>query len=259
MTEFSYTVTIDGENYSERQLARYEYERTLHVLHELLGLGVELKWNGRALSHLDLNWLAPAEAKRLSEQTREKLGEKETLKVYREVLADTDRRWKEYNRDYDPSQVHLGTTEIAVTGVSFQEAMATVSGTVDAKAALEVNPEHYIVVGDIAAGQRGMETFGMFGEPAFVHGVADKEIPRGLPIKKDPAYPLTLCGEMLLKSDDTSIHVGACHQVQPREDGFAMKSTFFCPGRAPKAIADGHKIHFALEIINGAKFAAKQH
>ena len=69
MTEFSYTVTIDGENYSVGQLARYEYERTLHVLHELLGLGVELKWNGRALSHLDLNWPTPTAAGRSTTAT----------------------------------------------------------------------------------------------------------------------------------------------------------------------------------------------
>lgn len=32
----------------------------------------------------------------------------------------------------------------------------------------------------------------------------------------------------------------------------ALKSTFFCPGKAPKAIAEGHKIHFALELVNSA-------
>lgn len=34
-----------------------------------------------------------------------------------------------------------------------------------------------------------------------------------------------------------------------------MKSIFVAPGKAPKAVADGHKIHFALEIVNSMYIA----
>ena len=39
MDEFKFTVKIDGEEYTPKQLKRIEYERTLHVLHEMKGLG----------------------------------------------------------------------------------------------------------------------------------------------------------------------------------------------------------------------------
>lgn len=60
---------------------------------------------------------------------------------------------------------------------------------------------------------------------------------------------------MLFKRDDTPIHVGAYHMFRPNPDGFELKSTFFCPGKAPKAIADGHKMHFAIELVNSARYA----
>ena len=43
MSDLSYTVTIDKVAYTDEQLARHEYERTLHVLHELKRLGAEVR------------------------------------------------------------------------------------------------------------------------------------------------------------------------------------------------------------------------
>lgn len=44
-------------------------------------------------------------------------------------------------------------------------------------------------------------------------------------------------------------------------DGVKIKPTFFCPKNAPAAIADGYKLHFALEMrVNlRAIYKAQQH
>ena len=75
MSDLSYTVTIDKVAYTDEQLARYEYERTLHVLHELKRLGADVRDGGRALSHTDINWLEPERAAQISLDIRESLGE----------------------------------------------------------------------------------------------------------------------------------------------------------------------------------------
>lgn len=256
MSDFSAKVVIDGRECPQSILDRIEYERTLHVLHEMKGLGADIKDGDRSLSHEDINWLEPERAKEICFETRTALSEQEMLDLMAEPRLDAERRWKAFNEGYDPADAHVGVTEISVKGASFQQVMAVMNGAVSNTSGIAANPEHYIVIGDISTGQRGMEVFGMFGEPVFVHGVADKGIPEDLPVEPDPSYPLTVCGSMLLKSDDTPIHVGACHMVRPTQDGFDIKSTFFCPGKAPQAIADGHKYHFAIEIVNAARAAS---
>jgi hypothetical protein len=186
---------------------------------------------------------------------RSALGEDRVLELFKDVVADAERRWKGFNEGYVAGDVHTATIEVEVTGVSLQDTVAVIGGAASERDALATMPEHYIIIGNINTGQRGMESFGMFGEPVYVHGVGGTEVPAEMPFEKDPSYPLTICGSMRLKSDDTPINVGACHQFRPGPDGFALKSIFFCPKRAPKAIADGHKLHFAIEITNSAKIA----
>lgn len=104
--------------------------------------------------------------------------------------------------------------EVECSGVSMQDTVAVLGGAADARDALAVNPEHFIVIGELSTGQRGMEAFGMFGEPVYIHGSDSSEtagIPVGMPFERDLSYPAALFGEALLKSDDTNIHTGAFH------------------------------------------------
>ncbi|MCQ9388103.1 hypothetical protein NQ038_05510 [Brevibacterium sp. 50QC2O2] len=255
MSELAYTVTIDGENWSESQLRRVEYDRTLHVLHELKALGVQLKDGDRELSHLDLNWLDPERAEQISLEARSDLGEDGFLEVYKDVLADSEARWRGWAADYDPSNLHTAEIVIEATGVEFQETMAIIGGAASQYDALATNPEHFIIIGDIESGQRGAETFGMFGGPVYMHGVAHDTVPDYLADKRDESYPVAVFGEMAFKSDDTNFHVGALHQFRPSDNRVEVKSIFIAPGSSPRAIADGHKLHFALEVVNSMKIA----
>lgn len=254
MSELKITVTVDGENYSLKQLERIQYQRTLHVLHEMKSLGARIEDNGKELSHEDINWLEVCDAERICLDLRESMSEEEMLALYDEPERDAERRWKEYNVDYDPSQVHVGVTEMSVQGVSMQEALAVLGGAGDKHQALGTFPEHFIVIGDIETGQRGMETFGMHGEPTYVTGVATTN-PELFPIELDENYPVHVAGEMALKRDNTPIHVGAIHMFRPTPEGFDVKSSFFCPGKASVSVAEGHKLHFAIEIANSCKYA----
>lgn len=258
MSDLSYTVTIDGQQWSDEQLRHLEYQRTLHVLHELKALGVSVKDRDEPLSHIELNWLDPERAKQISLETRDALGEDGFLKVYKDVLADSSRRYKEWAEGYDPSQVHHAEIVIEATGVGFQETMAIIGGAASQRDALATNPEHYVIIGDIESGQRGAEAFGMFGEPVYMHGVGHDSVPEGLPFTRDESFPIGIFGEMATKDDNTNFHVGALHQFRPTADGFVVKSIFVAPKKAPKAIADGHKIHFALEIVNSMQIAFAQ-
>lgn len=157
--------------------------------------------------------------------------------------------------DYDPAKVRTAETVVEGSGVSFLETMSIIGGAASEHDALATNPEHFIIIGDIDSGQRGSETFGMFGEPIYMHGIAYDTIPPDLPVVRDETFPVAVFGEMATKDDDTNFHVGAVHQFRPEEDGFVVKPTFIAPEAAPKAVADGHKIHFALEVINSMKIA----
>ncbi|MEA4944420.1 MAG: hypothetical protein VB080_08275 [Propionicimonas sp.] len=254
MSELTIGVTIDGETYTQAQLAQFQYQRALHVLHELKRLGATLYDGDHELSDIDINWLEPARAEQISLDYRIGLGEQSTLDLFKDVLADTDQRWKEFNADYVDGDLRTGQVDLEVTGITVQEALGAIGGGTS-ESQLAIMPEHYIVAGDVHTGQRGMETFGMFGEPTAIHGTAAKEIPASFPFTRDPDYPILIFGETLLRSDDTPTHLGACHQAKPGPDGFAMKSIFFCPKTVPQAMADGHKIHFAIELSNAFKAA----
>ncbi len=255
MSDLTYTVTIDGQPWREDQLRVVEYQRTLHVLHELKRLGVPIMDGDTELSDIDINWLDPERAEQISLDIRASMGEQKVLEVFKDVLADSARRWKGWAATYDPAKAHTMTTVIEAHGVGIEETMPIIGGAADERAALATNPEHYIIIGDIESGQRGMETFGMFGEPVYMHGVAQENLPEGLPVAKDPDFPIAMFGEMATKDDDTNFHVGAFHQFRPTEDGFVAKSTFVAPGDSPMAITEGHQVHFALEIVNSMKLA----
>ncbi|MGM9525035.1 MAG: hypothetical protein ACI3U1_02070 [Peptococcaceae bacterium] len=251
MSSIKLTTMIDDELYTSAQLNRIYYERTLHVLQELLSLGVTLpSEDGTPLSARDLNWLEPEKAIALLVDAHMKLGPEGTLQVYHDILLDSDRRWHQYNEiPIEEQGCHIGTCLTQVAGISpnvFQERVSTMHvGSLP----FQIMPEHYLAKGDITVEkQTVIETFGLFGEPTYFYGTASSVIPSYVPVKRLEDYPAIMAGECHLVHDDFNIHVGAIHQIKPLPDGVDIFSSFFCPKCAPKAIADGHKLHFALEI-----------
>lgn len=100
MSELVVEVEIDGDKYSQKQLAHIQYERALHVLHELKYLGAKLYDGDEELSHEDINWLEPARAEKISLDFRTRAGEDGILELFGDVIKNTDRRWKDLLKDY---------------------------------------------------------------------------------------------------------------------------------------------------------------
>ena len=253
MTTLKHTVRINGEIYTDAQLQRYEYERTLHTLHELKRLGASI-----ALTHSELNWLPPEQAKTLLLQTKLDLTPQGMENLLKDVLADSDRRWKTWatSEPIEQQGVWMSHTEFEFEGVTIQ-AFQQMMHNAELAWGLRIMPEHYLFEGAVSSGtQRIMETFGCFGEPTDTVGRL-APVPDYVPFVRDERYPHALIGEVFLKSDDTRICLGAVHELAPTENGFMQKSTFWCPKNAPKAVADGHTLHFAIEVVNGIKDAMK--
>lgn len=232
-------VTINGERYTQRQLARFQYERALHVLHELKELGAKLFDGERELSHRDLNWLDPERAQQISLDYRDGLGPDGTAKLFGDVLRDSDARWKEFNETYIEGQINTGQTDFAVSGVAWADLITSLGGG-QYRDSLAVMPEHYIITGAVHTGQRVMETFGMFGEPTDTQfGSPSAEPPASFPFRRDPYFPVGMFAQMKLNRDSTPINVGAMHQIKPSTDGFELQSIFYCPGSAPQRSPTG--------------------
>lgn len=258
MTDFQMQITLNGEEYSDSQLQRLKYERALHVLHELQDAGVKITdQEGHEYSAIDLNWLPAPKALRLLETVHAQLGADKTLQVLKTAFADSAQRWKAFNRrPIEEQGCRLGITKFKVRGVQFKELQKGMATAQDGDTPYKIMPEHYGVKGSITEGQMIMETFGCFGEPVKTTGAGGQKIPAYTGAERHEDYPLILAGETHLADDDFNIHVGAIHEMKPLPDGFDMISTFFCPQDAPKEIADGHTIHFALEIGEMIKLLA---
>ncbi|GEO68315.1 hypothetical protein [Levilactobacillus acidifarinae] len=258
MSNFKMAITLDDKAYSSDQLQRLKYERALHVLHEFKELGVKLTdANGRDYSSADLNWLEPDQALNLLEKTHTRLGADQTYDLMKPLFDDSERRWKQFNqRPIEEQGCWLGVTKFDIQGLTladFQAAMATAQ---DGETPYQIMPEHYGVKGTIQSGQTIMEAFGCFGEPTMTKGVATPEIPSFTGAQRHTDYPVCVAGALQL-ADGFDIHVGAIHEVKPVAGGLKIVSTFFCPKDAPKAIADGHTIHFALEVGEMLKLLAE--
>jgi len=252
-------ILIDGQEYTQQQLARYEYERTLHSLHEMKYLGADIKDSGKSLSHIDINWLDPERAKQVSFETRYELGEAGILTLFKDVLENSERRWKKYNETpikeqgvhtcvvdfFFPEMILNKDFTLSVIGKEQEKCPFNMISS-DISGYLTTFPEHYM---------RSMENFGMLGEPTLCTSAPYRDIPDYVPVSREPDYPICGVSGVNLKSDGAPLHLGAIHQFKNTEEGLYLKSIFFCPKNAPKAVSDGHKLHFAIELYNDISMA----
>ena len=94
MSEIQYAFTINGEKWTRSQIERLEYERNLHILHQMKRHGVEIKDGGKILSDDDIDYLTAKKAWEVSIDTRiEYTGEK-IIGLYKDSFAKSDEMWK---------------------------------------------------------------------------------------------------------------------------------------------------------------------
>lgn len=253
MTTFKLTIQIDGQEYTEAQLAMYEYQRTIHVLHELKELGADILHNDKNLSHTEINFLTTTEAKQLLVATKIEIGTEGLRKLYKEKMQVMDQKWLEILRHSDSdNQLKAARTYLKVEGITmpeFQKAFKLVEE--NKKLGLTLNPEHFEITGT-DKGQDGFETMGMYGEPTDMILIADPTL--ALPDPILPDYPIQISGSEIMASTGEKNHVYARHQIKPTENGLELLTAAYFPSGTPDELVNGHKIHLALEFSNIFKF-----
>jgi hypothetical protein len=255
MAELHVQCTIDGRDYSYEQLARIQYERQLHVLHEMKRLGATIKQADKALSDDEINLLRTDEARAVCIAAREAYDPAGIKALFKTQLQESDLLWKDRAQGFsDGDPMPLAVTDLAVHGFALED-LRKMNSDLDAMKAngAAMNPEHYFV-STWERGIHGMEAFGMYGGPTEVKVVVDPSIQA--PLVRDPSYPIVTTGYTILASDETPIHIIPFHQYKPIEGGIAVKLAVFFPTRTHQEIVDGHKIHLAIEFWEAFRLAA---
>lgn len=256
MRELDFQCLIDGENYTASQLERLQYQRHIHMLHQLKRLGANVVQGEKALSHDDIDRLVPVEAREVSIATRQSYDIEGIKALFREQLLESDRLWKAANDAPEGAPLLLARTQITVTGVSLEALGSVVNLDAIHHCYALLHPDHNFASGDSIRLEH-MEIFGHYGGPTWLYAHPDKAMT--VPgVERDPEYPMVMAGSTTLGSDGTPMNLFAYHQFKPLENGFSIKQCAAFPPRTPQAIVDGHKVHLAIEIWEAAKLAAAQ-
>lgn len=253
MRDLELCCSIDGWNYSAKQLDDIQYQRHINGLHALLRLGAVIEKDGERLSHDSIDRLLPENAREVSIATRQAYGPSGLKDIYRDQLLASDRMWRVANDAPADAPLLLAQTDITVTGVSLEELSKVVGLGSIHHAYAALHPDHDFALGDDICLEH-METFGHFGGPTWLYAHPDKSI--SVPVERDETYPMLMAGHTTLASDGMPMNLYAYHQFKPLENGFAIKQCAAFPPKTPLPIVDGHKLHLAIEIWEAAKLAA---
>ncbi|MCI0755537.1 hypothetical protein [Teichococcus vastitatis] len=215
--------------------------------------GAEVAFDGRTLSHDDINLLGADEAFAVSVAVRRSLAADDIRMLFKQQLLASDRRWRDMNAASDGLPLQACVAEIEITGISFEafvENMKTQTPFLADYPAL--HPDHFFITkrGETL---QGVETFGMYGGPSEMRlsPVPDLVVP----IERDETYTFAF-GAVETLVDGTNANAPAFMQMKPIESGLAVKAGCCFPATAPKEMVEGHKLHLAIEFLGFATTAA---
>lgn len=258
MEDIKFEFEINGTEWKEDHIKRLEYERNLHVLHQMKQHGISIIKNGEELSDDEIDHLSEGEAWEVSIDTRAKYNGEDIKRIYADSLKHSDEMWKKLSFGQDkPMQV--SRCHMKVTGTSIQNFMGVMRAMQqDIRICLAAHPEHLAgIIED--AHLYGFEPFGMYGTLTFCEvKYADvKELGSAIQADQDPEYPISMAGRAFLSDGVTEIN-SPYHQFKPLADGFEAKLAVYWPENTPKEIVDGHCLHLAMEFYEGVKMMKEQ-
>lgn len=254
MPDIAIECSIDSQPWSRAQLAMVEYDRHVHVLHEMRRLGATIEYAGKPLTHDEINFLSAVDAREACIAARKSYGVDGMTHLYKELLRASDRMWKEVNaKSGQRAPMQFATADLTVTGMTLEDLHTALDPPRLSRDYALLNPDHYFIE-EHGDGMHAMETFGMYGAPTETHLVADPAIP--IPVEPEPGYSTLMAGSTSLASDGTDINVLAFHQYKPLEDGFAVKLGSLYPARTAQQLVEGHKVHMAIEFWSMCELAA---
>ena len=95
MTDITCVFTLNGQTWNGAQLERLEYERNLHILHQMKRHGIAI-WDGETeLDDDAIDYLSMQDAWRVSIDTRSRYSGREIVEKYGDSLAKADARGKQ--------------------------------------------------------------------------------------------------------------------------------------------------------------------
>jgi hypothetical protein len=253
MGEFTFQCSIDGQDYSLELLAMVRYQRDIHVLHEMQRAGATVEYDGRTLSHDDINLLGAEEAFAVSVAVRNSYDQDGIRALFKTQLQASEQRWREWNAASEGLPLQACVAEITIAGISFEEFtenMKTQAPFLQNYPAL--HPDHFFISKD-GETLKGVETFGMYGGPSEMWLSPVQHL--SVPIERDETYPFAFGGVATL-ADGTNANAPAFKQFKPLENGLAVKAGCCFPAKAPKEMVEGHKLHLTLEFLGFARAIA---
>ncbi|MGM9600585.1 MAG: hypothetical protein ACI3W5_03220 [Faecousia sp.] len=253
MPEITYQFMIDGVEWNEAHLKRLEYERNLHMLHQMKRHGIEIKNGSHILSDDEIDHLSMEQAWRISIDTRFDCSGEDIKRLYKESLEISDNLWRELSFDQN-KPMKVSRCSMVVHGSTLQNFMGVMRAMQqDLRICLAAHPEH--LAGIIADTHLyGFEPFGMYGTLTFCEVKYADAKNLGPQIQKDidSNYPISMAGEAFLEDGKTAIN-SPFHQFKPLPDGFEAKLAVYWPENTPDEIVSGHCLHLAMEFYEGVK------
>lgn len=229
MTAVNYYFELNGQVWNGAQLERLEYERNLHILHQMKQHGIEIMADGKELSDEDIDYLSMSEAWKVSTETRSRYSGNEIVEKYGDSLKRSDEMWKNLGFDLD-KPMKVSKCVMKVEGISLQEYMELFKiMQADEKIGLTAHPEHFmsVVTEDSVI---GIEPFGMYGAPTMVQVQICSPDKLGKQIMNDlkADYPVKVAGFSTLTYKKTLVN-SPVHQFKPTKNGFEAILAVYWP------------------------------
>ena len=253
MTNINYKFIIDGEEWKACHIERLEYERNLHILHQMKEHGITIKDGDKVLTDDDIDYLSAADAWRVSNSVRSLYSGNDMAKFYKESFEKSDEMWKRLGFGQD-KPMKVSRCHLSVSGLNVQEFMGIMGKMQrDESVLIGAHPEHFTTIvteSDII----GIEPFGMYGTPTLVKVKMADVSQLGEQIQKDRLadYPIALTGRAYLMDGVTEINT-PLHQIKPTADGFEADLAVYWPAGVPDELVSGHSLHLAMEFYQALK------
>lgn len=254
MSEVTFQFVIDGEEWKECHLKRLEYERNLHVLHQMKRHGLKVADGDRILTDDEIDCLTAAKAWEVSINTRANYTGNDILELYKDSLAQSDEMWRAlpFSQELPMKASYCYMSADGVTLPEFMEIMRLLQA--EPYTLLASHPEHFSAITGMDK-LMGLEPFGMFGTPTLClmnPGVDISELGPQIQADRDPEYPSYIAGRAYLTDGTTEINV-PFHQFKSTEHGFEAKLAVYWPEGSPDEVVSGHCLHLAMEFYEGLK------
>lgn len=256
MSEITWKIMIDGEEWKKCHIERLEYERNLHILHQLKEHGAVVMLGDKILADDDIDCLTAKEAWKASIETRTRYNGDKLVDMYKHSLEKSNDMWRRLAFSQD-KPMKVSRCYMEVDGMSLDSYLEMIASLQSNEYnGLASHPEHFTSIASMSNEKLcGIEPFGMYGTPTMceVQFRDINELGAQIQADNDPEYPVNMAGAAFL-IDGTPINA-PYHQFKNTEKGFAVKMAVYWPEHAPDEIIEGHSLHLALEFYEGIKLA----